>query len=135
MLAGALAGSNAIAEESGATGPQNDNESYIEEIVVTATYRETNLMDTPLAISALDEDMIEQLGATDISGVFRSIPGFNVASSDTGTNRFVVRGISSQTGAGSAAQTHASVATYIDDTPMTSATGPARQLAGSPKGR
>ena len=131
VLAGALAGSNAIAEESGATGPQNDNESYIEEIVVTATYRETNLMDTPLAISALDEDMIEQLGATDISGVFRSIPGFNVASSDTGTNRFVVRGISSQTGAGSAAQTHASVATYIDDTPMTSATGPARQLAGS----
>jgi len=117
--------STVVAQTSG------ENKIYIDEVVVTATYRETNLMDTPLAISAVDEDMIEQLGATDISGVFRSIPGFNVASSDTGSNRFVVRGISSQTGAGSAAQTHASVATYIDDTPMTSATGPARQLAGS----
>lgn len=99
--------------------------------MVTATYRETDLMNTPLAISALSEDMIEQLGATDISGIFRTIPGLNVAGADTGTNRFVVRGISSQTGAGSAAQTHATVATYIDDTPITSATGPARQLAGS----
>lgn len=108
-----------------------DTEVFLEEVIVTATFRETSLMDTPLAISAVDEEMIGQLGATDISGLFRTIPGFNVAASDTGTNRFVVRGISSQTGAGSAAQTNATVATYIDDTPMTSATGPARQLAGS----
>lgn len=112
-------------------GNAADDQAYIEEIVVTATYRETDLMDTPLAISAVDDDMIEQLGATDISGVFRTIPGFNVAAVGTGSNRFVVRGISSQTGTQSFQQTFSSVATYIDDTPMTSANGPARQLAGS----
>jgi outer membrane receptor protein involved in Fe transport len=37
-----------------------DKEKYIEEIIVTATYRETDLMNTPLAISALSEDMIAQ---------------------------------------------------------------------------
>ena len=117
--------STAIAQAS------SDEDVYIAEIVVTATYRETDLMDTPLSISAVDDGMIEQLGATDISGVFRSIPGFNVADVGTGNNRFVVRGISSQTGTQSFQQTFSSVATYIDDTPMTSANGPARQLAGS----
>ncbi len=115
----------AVAQVSG------DAEGYIEEIVVTATYRETSLMDTPLSVSAVDSDLIEQLGATDIAGVFRSIPGLNVAALGTGNNRFVIRGISSQTGTQSFQQTFSSVATYIDDTPMTSANGPARQLAGS----
>ncbi|MEM7017976.1 MAG: TonB-dependent receptor, partial [Pseudomonadota bacterium] len=40
-------------------------------------------------------------------------------------------GISSQTGTQSFQQTSSTVAVYIDDTPMTSANGPARQLGGT----
>ena len=35
-----------------------DESRTIEEIVVTATYRETNLMDTPQSISAVTDDMV-----------------------------------------------------------------------------
>ena len=103
----------------------------IDEIVVTATYRETSLMDTPQAISAVDAYAIEQLGATDLQDLFRYIPGLNVSSMGTGEDRIVVRGISSQTGTYSFSVNTAMVAVYIDDTPVTSAQGPARQLGGS----
>ena len=39
------------AEESSAEEPQ------MEEIVVTATYRETDLMDTPVSVSAVTDEM------------------------------------------------------------------------------
>ena len=39
----------------------------IAEIIITATYRETSLMDTPVSISAVDADTIDQFGAADRS--------------------------------------------------------------------
>ncbi len=126
-LAGLLAASGAVAQdsESGSDSPA------IEEIIVTATYRQTSLMDTPVSVSAADADMIDQIGARDMSGLFRTLPGLNMVSGPTGTNRMVVRGISSQVGQHAALQTSSSVAVYLDDTPMTSANGPIRQLGGT----
>ena len=45
-----------------------------EEIIVTATYRETRLMDTPQAISAVTASLIEDLGAQSIADIF-TLPG------------------------------------------------------------
>ena len=114
-----------------ATAAENSAGEGIEEIVVTATYRDTKLMNTPLSISAVNEDTITQLNATDIGGLFRSIPGLNVVSSSNGNNRMVVRGISSQTGLSAYGVQGDTTATYIDDTPMTSAAGPVRAISGS----
>ena len=88
-------------------------------------------MDTPAAISAVDEQLIRDMGATNVADLFRNIPGLNMTGADSGANRFVVRGITSQVGTSAFAQTFSTVAVYIDDTPMTSANGPAQQLAGS----
>lgn len=104
----------------------------IEEIIVTATHRETQLMDTPAAISAISGDFIEQIGATNMESLFKMIPGLNMTEgASTSNNRFVVRGVSSQTGTLSYAQTFSAVSVYIDDIPMTSAQGPARQFGGN----
>ena len=46
----------------------------LQEIVVTAQYRETKLQDTPIAITALTSDMIEQQGATKLSDILTSAP-------------------------------------------------------------
>ena len=54
-----------------------------------------------------------------------------MVSGPTGTNRLVVRGISSQVGQHAALQTSSTIAVYLDDTPMTSANGPIRQLGGT----
>ena len=103
----------------------------IEEIVVTATYRDTNLMGTPISISAADANTLEQIGAVDLNGLFRFVPGLNLVSLGTSNNRLVIRGISSQTGEATFGVTGETVATYIDDTPMTSAAGAARALTGT----
>ena len=109
----------------------DEGEGLIEEIVVTATYRETSLMDTAVSISAVDADAIEQLGATDVLGLYRALPGVNAAGGATGSSRIAIRGVTSQTGENSTRQTAATVAVYVDETPMTSALGPIRQFGGS----
>ncbi|MDC0598530.1 TonB-dependent receptor [Gammaproteobacteria bacterium] len=43
------------------------NESAIEEIVVSARFREENLQDTPLAITAVSGDALEMRGLTDVT--------------------------------------------------------------------
>ena len=104
----------------------------MEEVIVTATHRETRLMDTPQAISAVSAEMIEELGVTDMQGLYRNITGLNMTEgASTGGNRYTIRGVSSQTGTLSYAQTFAAVSVYLDDIPMTSAQGPAKQFGGN----
>ncbi len=49
------------------------------EIVVTAEFRETNVQDTPLAITAVSSEMLEARGQTDISQVARQAPNVTLA--------------------------------------------------------
>ena len=131
LCAGLVASTSALAE----SGQVAASDSVIEEIVVTATHRETNLMDTAVSISAIDADTVDQLGATDVLDLYRSIPGLNAAGGATGSNRLVIRGISSQNVGSGTRPTNSAIAVYIDDTPMTSANGSVmgsqRQLAGA----
>ena len=46
----------------------------MEEVIVTATYRDTRLMDTPITISAVTEAQIELKGIEDIQTLYQSIP-------------------------------------------------------------
>ncbi len=121
----------AVAESEQSASP----DTAIEEIIVTATHRETNLMDTAVTISAVDGDTIEQLGATNVLDLFRALPGLNAVGGGTGNNRLVIRGISSQNVGSGTRPTNSAIAVYIDDTPMTSANGSVmgsqRQLAGA----
>ena len=115
-----------------ALAAEQDSESrFIEEIIVTATYRETNLMDTAQSISAITDDMVEDLGAQSIADIFNSIPGLNMSSGGQGENRYVVRGVSSQTGQTGYYVTGATIGVYLDGTPVTSSIGPDNQLSGN----
>lgn len=106
---------------------------YIEEIVVTATYRETSLMDTAQAISALDGGQIEDLGAVDMQSLFAYVPGLNMnnANGGSGNNRYSIRGISSPAGTQSFMQNFAAIGVYMDEVSLTSAQGPGRQFGGN----
>jgi len=61
-----------LAIAAGAAGA--DETGQLEEVVVTAEYREEKLQDTPIAITALTSDMIEQQGATRLSDILTSAP-------------------------------------------------------------
>ena len=115
-------------------GPALAEESQsrlIEEVVVTATHRETNLMDTPQSISAVTDDVVENLGAQSITDIFNSVPGLNMASDAEGEHRYAVRGVTSQVGHIGYFVTGATVGVYLDGTPVTSSIGPDNQLSGN----
>ena len=66
----------------------------IGEIVVTATRRETNLQDTPVAVSAIDQQLIQQSNVDNIGGLSSFVPNFS-AETITGFNAasFAMRGV------------------------------------------
>ena len=55
-------------------------EKSMEEVVITATFRETNAMDTPMSVDAIGEDSMEQLSAESLEDIFRSSAGLNLFS-------------------------------------------------------
>ena len=77
---------------------QQSGSAITEEIIVTATYRETNLMDTAQSINAITDDFVEDVGAQSMADVFMMVPGLNMTGSRDGDNRYSVRGLTSQTG-------------------------------------
>jgi len=84
----------------------------LEEIVVTAQKRVERLNRVPISISALSQSQLEQLGAKDLSGLAREVPGLSVQpATNGGAPSIIIRGISSAAG-------DATVGVYIDDTPI-----------------
>ena len=57
-----------------AQNAQGPEPSVLAEVIVTAQYREEKLQDTPIAITALTSDMIEEQGATKLSDILTSAP-------------------------------------------------------------
>ncbi len=68
----------------------------LEEIVVTATKRETNLQDTAMSVSAFTGEQLEQAGAMDLREMQLFTPGLWVGgNAGFGTNPVVIRGMGS----------------------------------------
>ena len=102
----------AAAQSDADEGEEADDERLVEEIIVTATYRDTQLMDTPLTITALTDIEIEQRGVEDITDLFLSVPGLNYGQAAPTYHYVNARGIAqfrSPTGP---------VSMYVDNTPV-----------------
>jgi iron complex outermembrane receptor protein len=84
----------ALAVGSPLASAQETPAAGVEEIVVTAQYREQNLQDVPIAISAFSSEQLDNAGVTDLQGISRLAPDF-VAINDLGFVRLSVRGIQS----------------------------------------
>ena len=105
---------------------QADGTGAVEEIIVSATYRDTRLMDTPLTISAVTDQDIVSKGIEDIQTLYQSIPGLAYRSNSQTYNTLTVRGITPPAGGGAA-----TVGVYFDNMPITdSAVGGLSQTIG-----
>ncbi|WP_309627144.1 TonB-dependent receptor [Brevundimonas sp.] len=91
--------------------PEPDQSSQLDEIVVTALRRETNLQDTALSISALSGVTLEKMGASTLQDIIAAVPGLNLTEGNTGQRRISVRGVQS---AG-----ESTVGLYLGETPIT----------------
>lgn len=85
------------------------------EIVVTANRRQENIVDVPLAVTALQGDDLNRRGLTQIESFVSQVPGFSIENQGRIGIRLVLRGQNTGGSVGGAA-----VASMIDETVLTS---------------
>jgi outer membrane receptor protein involved in Fe transport len=97
LLAGAslaaclAAASPAYAQDEATPAAAEQNE---ETIVVTATKRETTLLEVPFSINAQTEEDIQRLGAGNIEELSRNVAGLTVQNLGPGQSQVSIRGVS-----------------------------------------
>jgi len=91
------------------THAQDDATRVLEEIVVTAAYREQGLQDVPVSVSAVTGEMITNSAIQKAEDIQFQVPNFSVTETGIATNIFI-RGIGSGINQGF----EQSVGTYID---------------------
>jgi len=109
----ALAAAALSAEVALAENAENVEERTIEEVVVTATHRDTALMDTPLSITAVTAEDIEQKGIVNFQTLYTSVPGLSYRANGASYNTVSIRGLT-QPGEGGP-----TVGVYIDNVSVT----------------
>lgn len=95
----------------------------VDELIVTATRRETTVQTTPLAISALGENTLENLGATGLQDITSLVPSLRIGGGSDGGGRITLRGIQ--------ASGEATVGLYYDETPLTGPSDTSQNSGGS----
>ncbi len=95
--------------DGGASAPQ------LQEVIVTALRRNTDLQKTPVSVAALSADALSQTGAVDFIDFASSVPGFTVLDDGPGQRRPIIRGIE---GAG-----EGEVGIYYDEFPISGIPG------------
>ena len=91
------------------------------EIVVTAEKRSSTVQDTPISITALSGEALQNQGVAGVSGIVMAVPGLSMRSAGPGQTELEMRGLSSSGGASP------TVGFYLDDYPLTA---PAAALVG-----
>ena len=98
------------------TDPADPSTSDPSDIVVTAQKREQVLIDVPQSVSVIGGEALERQQAFSFQDYAKLVPGLQLAQSNPGEARIVLRGINT----GGVAAT---VATYVDETPFGSSSG------------
>lgn len=99
----------------------------LDEIIVTANRREENIIDVPLAVTALDGEDLNRRGLTQIESFASQVPGFSIENQGRIGVRLVLRGQNTGGSVGGAA-----VATMIDDVVLTSGSALSRGALVTP---
>ncbi|WP_350138909.1 TonB-dependent receptor plug domain-containing protein [Parasphingopyxis sp.] len=90
-------------------------------IVVTATRRTENLLDVAVAVQALGEEELDQLGVTVFEDYLEQLPGVTAGGGGPGQNTIYIRGLASTTPnltTAGVAGLAPNVALYLDEQPL-----------------
>ena len=104
-----------------AMGAAQLNAAEIEEVVVTATKRAQPLQDVPVAVTALTEQSLEQVGVSNFADYMLLLPGVTAGGSGPGQNTIYIRGVASTTPnltTAGVAGLAPNVAFYLDEQPL-----------------
>ncbi len=96
----------------------------IEEVVVTATKRAVPLQDVPVAVQAITESAMKDLGIANFEDYLVQLPGVTAGGSGPGQNTIYIRGLASTTPnltTSGVAGLAPNVAFYLDEQPLSQA--------------
>jgi iron complex outermembrane recepter protein len=91
-----------------------DQGNQLEEVVITATKRESTVQDTPISVTAITAADIANKGLTDFNSLAQTVPGIAMRTSGPGQTEFEMRGLNSAGGNASV------VGFYLDETALSS---------------
>ena len=86
--------------------------TQLEEVLVTAEKREETVQATPISVSALTPQDLENKNIISLEDVARSVPGLSTRTAGPGQTEYEMRGLTSAGGS------TATVGFYIDETPL-----------------
>ena len=123
----AQAGTSAEGVAGSQSDAGSDSRYAIDEIVVTASKRETSLQDTAMSVTALSSDEIKRRRLVSMHDYLSSIPSVTFIDSGPGQNQIIIRGI------GLSQFEQATVSSYFGEVPLTPSIGGGgfAQLGGS----
>ncbi|MEQ8313663.1 MAG: TonB-dependent receptor [Gammaproteobacteria bacterium] len=93
----------------------------IEEVIVTATKRPESMQDIPVAVSAVQEETLDQLGVSNFEDYLIQLPNVTAGGSGPGQNTIYIRGVASTTPGlttAGVAGLAPNVALYLDEQPL-----------------
>lgn len=96
-----------------------DRTAVLEEIVVTARFREQSAQDIGQSISVLSADTLARQGIDDIADIVRATPGLNMIARGPGRNLPSIRGLSTVLGPSDILQQPALISQFLDEIPTT----------------
>ena len=90
FFVGASGSGVALGQES---APATSDGFVLEEIVITASRRETGLNSTPISVAAIGGEEISRRDLSEMKDYLRTLPGINLFDAGVGLNAVVVRGL------------------------------------------
>ena len=110
---------NAQAEGKSAETRQDDrNEFQMEEIVVTATKRDSAVRDVPFSVNVQSEEEIQRLNTFNLEDLSRNVPGLSIQNLGPGQSVINIRGVSSGQIVRDQPGVKEQVGIYLDETPV-----------------
>jgi iron complex outermembrane recepter protein len=94
-----------------------DESTELQEVIVTATKRDSTVHDTAVSITAITGQDIAARGSSDLDSLAQSVPGLAEKSSGPGQTEYEMRGLASAGG------NSAVVGFYLDDIPLSASAG------------
>jgi len=107
---------------SGTALAQQANTGNDDDIVVTASKREQNLQDVPMAISAIGNERLAELQVKEFQDVVKFLPSVTIQTAAPGFTQVYFRGVASGENANHSASLP-TVGTYLDEMPVTTIQG------------
>ena len=89
-----------------------DGMGEIQEVVVTAEKRGSTIQKTPISMTAIASEELQQRGVTSVRDLLNDVPGVAMKSQGAGQTEVVIRGMSS------AAGVSPTVGFYLDEVPV-----------------